>query len=50
MDNKEQEKDISSAFFDKDNDPDNYKILAQKLKNIRENIYLLEKNFLNKET
>ena len=49
MDNKKQEKDISSAFFETDKYLNDYKILAQKLKNISENIYLLEKFFLNKE-
>ena len=46
MDNKEQEKDISSLEFDKGKTQNDYKFLVQKLKNIKEIITLLEKNFL----
>ena len=46
MDNKEQEKDISSLEFDKDKTRNDYKFLVQKLKNIKEIITLLEKKFL----
>ena len=49
MDNKEQEKDISSLEFDKGNTRNDYKFLVQKLKSIKEIIYLLEKNILQKE-
>ena len=34
MENKEQEKDISSLEFDKSNTRNDYKFLVQKLKNI----------------
>lgn len=46
MDNKEQEKDISSLEFDKDKTGNDYKVLVQKLKNIKEIITLLENKFL----
>ena len=46
MDNKEQEKDISSCEFDKDKTRNDYKFLVQKLKNIKEIITLLENKFL----
>ena len=49
MDNKEQEKDISSLEFDKGKTPNDYKFLVQKLKNIKEIITLLENKFLHKE-
>ena len=49
MDNKEQEKDISSLEFDKSNTRNDYKFLVQKLKNIKEIISLLENKFLQKE-
>ena len=49
MDNKEQEKDIKSSKFYNDNDPNDYKLLVQKLKNIKDSLNLLEKNFLTKE-
>ena len=49
MDNKEQEKDMPSLEFDKDNHLNDYKFLVQKLKNIKNNINLLEKNLLDKE-
>ena len=48
MDKKEKE--IASYEFDKNNHPNDYKYLVQKLKSIFESIHLLEKNFLNKET
>ena len=49
MDNKEQEKDISSLEFDKGKNLNDYKYLLQKLKSIKEIINLLEKRFLQKE-
>ena len=49
MDNKEQEKDLSSSEFDKGKTPNDYKFLAQKLKSIKDLINLLEKKFLQKE-
>ena len=49
MDNKEQEKDISSCEFDKGKTRNDYKFLVQKLKNIKEIITLLENKFLQKE-
>ena len=49
MDNKEKEK-IKSSMEVNDNHPNDYKLLVQKLKNIRESIDLLERNFLAKES
>ena len=49
MDNKEQDKDISSLEFNKGKTPNDYKFLAQKLKSIKDLINLLEKKFLQKE-
>ena len=49
MNNKEQEKDISSLEFDKGKTANDYKFLLQKLKSMKEIINLLEKNFLQKE-
>ena len=49
MDNKEQEKNISSLEFDNDKTRNDYKFLVQKLKNIKEIITLLENKFLQKE-
>ena len=49
MDNKNNEKDILNLEHDKKKLPNDYKLLVQKLKRIRENINLLEKKFLNKE-
>ena len=49
MDNKEQEKDISSLEFDKVKTRNDYKFLVQKLKNIKEIITLLENKLLQKE-
>ena len=46
MDNKEQEKDISSLGFDKGKTRNDYKFLVQKLKNIKQIITLLENKFL----
>ena len=46
MDNKEQEKDISSLEFDKGKIRNDYKFLVQKLKNIKQMITLLENKFL----
>ena len=48
MDNKNQ-KDISNLEFYKSNLPDEYKLLAQKLKSIKKIIKRLETNFLEKE-
>ncbi len=50
MNNKEQEKDISSYDFDKDNIPNDYNFLLKKLISIKSKINMLEKNFLDKET
>ena len=47
MDNKDQ-KGISSWDFKKDNFPNDYKLLVQKLKSIKEIISILEKKFLGK--
>ena len=49
MDNKKDEKDILNLEHDKDKLPNDYKFLVQKLRNIKEIINLLEKNFLDKE-
>ena len=49
MDNKAQEKDLSSLEFDKGKTGNDYKFLVQKLKSIKETINLLEKKFLQKE-
>ena len=49
MNNKEQEKNISSFEFDKSNTQYDYKFLVQKLKSIKEIINLLEKKFLQEE-
>ena len=46
MDNKEQEKDISNAHFDKGKTRNDYTFLVQKLKSIKEIINLLENKFL----
>ena len=48
MNNKEEEKDISSLEFDIGKSQNDYKFLVQKLKTIKEIINLLEKNFLQK--
>tara|TARA_B100000941_G_C28222979_1_gene407631 strand:- start:170 stop:334 length:165 start_codon:yes stop_codon:yes gene_type:complete len=50
MNNKEQEKDTSSSDLDKDNIPNDYNLLLQKLLSIKSIINLLEKNYLDKET
>ena len=50
MDNKEVENDILNEDFDKDFQSNDYKFLVQKLKNIKENIHLLDKNTLKKDT
>ena len=49
MNNKEQDKEISSLEFDKGKSTNDYKFLVQKLKNIKEIINLLEKKFLQRE-
>ena len=48
MDNKDQ-KEISNMEFNKSNLPNDYKLLVQKLKSIKDKINLLEKDFLDKE-
>ena len=50
MDNKEQEKDISSLEFDKVETQNDYIFLVHKLKSIKEVIKLLETKFVQKET
>ena len=49
MENKIPPNEILDSDFNKDKHSNDYKFLAQKLKIIKENIYLLEKNFLNKK-
>ena len=48
MDNTEKEQGNEKASFEfhKNNHSNDYKFLAQRLKSIRESIYLLEKTFL----
>ena len=48
MENKDQ-KDISNLEYAKSTLPNDYKILFQKLKSIKNIITILEKNFLEKE-
>ena len=48
MDNKDKAKDFESEEFNKDNQSKDYKLLVQKLKSIKKNITILEKNFLEK--
>ena len=52
MDNTEKEQGKEKAIFEfhKNNHSNDYKFLVQRLKSISESIYLLEKNFFNKET
>ena len=50
MDNKEKEKIITSMEVDDNHHPNDYKVLVQKLKNIRETIDLIERNFIAKES
>ena len=50
MENPEKEKEIKCDEFDKNNDPNEYMFLVQKLKSISKSIDLLEKKFLNKKT
>ena len=47
--NNDHEKDKSNFDFNRSNFANDYKILVQKLKSIKETISLLEKNFLEKE-
>jgi len=47
MDNTEKEQ--TNFEFHKNNHSNDYKFLLQRLKSISESIYLLEKNFLDKE-
>ena len=49
MENKEQEKTISSSEFDKGKTRNDYKFLVQKLKNIKEIITFLENKFLQNQ-
>ena len=49
MDNKEQEKVISSLECDSGKTRNDYEFFVQKLKRIKEIINLLEKKFLQKE-
>ena len=49
MNNKEQEKDISSVECDEGKTRNDYEFLVQKLNSIKEIIILLEKKFLQKE-
>ena len=49
MNNKEQEKDISSVECDKGKTRNDYEFLVQKLKSIKEIITLLEKKCFKKE-
>ena len=49
MDNKEQEKDITSLEYGKSEIRNDYEFLVQKLKSIKEIINLLEKKFSQKE-
>ena len=49
MDNKEQEKDISSLECDKGKILSDYKFLVHRLKSIKEIINSLERKFLHKE-
>ena len=48
MDNKDKAKDFENEEFNKDNQFKDYKLLVQKLKSIKKNITILEKNFLEK--
>ena len=43
------DKDISNLEFNNGNLPDDYKILLQKLKSIKDKISLLEKNIIAKK-
>ena len=49
MENKEQEREFSSAEFEQGKSQNDYKFLVQKLKSVKEIITLLEKNLLDKE-
>ena len=48
MDNTDL-KEISNMEFNKANLPNDYKLLVQKLKSIKDKINLLDKDFLEKE-
>ena len=48
MDNKDQT-DIKNLEFNKGDFPNDYKLLVQKLKSIKNTIKTLEKNFLQRE-
>ena len=50
MDNTKSKKDIANFEFDENNHQNDYKLLSQKLKSISDTIYLLEKNFLDKNS
>ena len=49
MEDRDKEKDIPNLKFNSDNIPDDYQLLFQKLKIIKEIINLLEKNLFEKE-
>ena len=49
MENRDKEKEIPNLKFNSDNIPDDYQLLFQKLKIIKEIINLLEKNLFEKE-
>ena len=49
MEKAEKEKEITSDGFDKNNYPNDYKLLVQNLKSISETIDSLEKKLLNKK-
>ena len=44
-----QEQDIPNFEFEKGDYSNDYQLLVQKLRNIKENIDVLEKNFLDKD-
>ena len=46
---KEQGQEKTSFKFQQNNHLNDYEFLVQRLKSISERIYLLEKNFINKE-
>ena len=48
MDNTKKEQGKASFEYYKNNHSNDYNFLAERLKSIRESIYLLEKNFFNK--
>ena len=50
MEKAENGKDIEKLEFDKNSDPNDYKVLVKKLQNISKRIDLLEKIFLAEDT